>query len=130
MTPRPRPALALALLLSGCGTPPAAVPASCARMCTSAAALYGGCLSDWGADWSAAGFADEDGFVGSCETWGWEMSILEADAVERGALGEAGWLAETCAAREAAFSAEDAACSAYTDIEWDNVPWAPEDTGG
>jgi len=118
--------LALALLI-GCDEQEA--PASCERMCVSAAALYGGCLTDWGVDWSAAGFVDEDAFLNSCRTWGWQMSLLQEAALEDGTLDDPGWLAATCTEREVAMSAEDAACSVYTDIEWNNAPWSPEDTG-
>jgi hypothetical protein len=104
-------------------------PPACDRMCDAAAALYGGCLTDWGADWSAAGYADEEAFVGSCSTWGWQMALLQEDAIERGAWTDRRWLSETCDARAAAFSAEEASCSSYTEVEWNNVPWAPDDTG-
>ena len=116
------------LLLLACSTPEP--PPACARMCDAAAALYGGCLTDWGADWSAAGYADEAEFLGSCETWGWEMTLLQADAIKQGTWSDPSWVADTCSARASALSAEDAACTAYTDIEWNNVPWASEDTGG
>ena len=117
----------LALLIS-CQTTTA--PASCDRMCDAAVALYGGCLTDWGVDWTAAGFEDEDAFRNSCATWGWQMSLLQAQAIEEGTHSDPGWLSATCTEREEAMSAEDAACSVYTDIEWNNAPWSPDDTGG
>lgn len=118
----------LLLALAGCDEPEA--PASCARMCAAASTLYGGCLTDWGVDWDAAGFDDEDAFLNSCSTWGWQMSLLQDAALEDGTLDDPGWLEATCTEREVAMSAEDASCSAYTDIEWNNAPWSPEDTGG
>ena len=106
-------------------------PAACTSMCASAADLYGGCLEGWGVDWTAAGFDDEAAFVDSCETWAWEMTLLEQDAVERGEIDEGGWLAPVCRERDAAFGAPDATCDAYTSIDWNDTPWqAPEDTGG
>ena len=104
----------LLLLLPGCSP---AAPAACDEMCAAAAALYGGCLADWGADWSAAGYADEADFLTACAAWGWEMSLLEADA------GQEGVLEDTCSARASALSADDAACSAYTDIDWNSALW-------
>ncbi len=109
-----------------CETP---APSACTDMCGSAAALYGGCLEDWGVDWSAAGYEDEDQFLASCATWIWEMSLLEADALERGEIEQEGWLGPVCAERHAAFSAEDATCEAYTGVDWNDTPWqAPEET--
>lgn len=113
----------------GCEPEPE-MPATCETMCLSAAALYGGCLTDWGVDWAAAGFADEAAFLNSCETWGWQMSLLQDAALAEGTHEDAGWLAATCEEREAAMSAEDAACSVYTGIEWNDAPWSWEDTGG
>ena len=125
----PRPSPLLLLLGVSCGMPPAEAPPACAERCDAAGVLYGGCLEAWGVDWSAAGYADEAQFRNSCETWGWEMAHLEADAVEQGTLSAPGWLAQTCQDRRDAFAAEDAACSTYTDIAWNDVPWSPEDTG-
>ena len=106
-------------------------PPACVSMCGAAAALYGGCLSDWGADWEAAGYVDEDDFLVACETWAWEMSLLETDASQRGAAGAAGALVRTCRARREAFAAPDATCDAYTGVDWNARPWEPEqvDTG-
>ncbi|MEC7947359.1 MAG: hypothetical protein VX265_07295 [Myxococcota bacterium] len=110
-----------------------AAPPACVAMCEAAAALYGDCLTDWGADWSAAGYADEEDFLGACETWGWEMSLLEADAVDRGTEAARGSVARTCRSRRAAFADPDASCDAYTGTDWNARPWddtAEDDTGG
>lgn len=108
------------LLLLACApqTPPA-----CEAMCASAAALYGGCLADWGADWSAAGYDDEADFLDACATWGWELAVLEQDAVKRGALEATGPAADLCALRDDAFSADDATCATYTETDWGALPW-------
>lgn len=112
----------LPVLVLGCAQP----DPSCDAMCEAAASLYGACLEDWGVSWEAAGFVDEVDFVGRCETWAWEMHLLEDAAVDRGDLDKAGIVDETCATREVALSAEDATCAAYTDIDWSTVPWDPE----
>ena len=86
-----------------------------------ATALYGGCLEDWGVDWDAAGYADEEAFEGSCATWAWEMQLLEDDATERGEAS-GGELEALCVERRDALSDEDATCQTYTDLEW-GAPW-------
>lgn len=101
------------LLLLGCAEP--ADP--CTAMCAGAAELYGGCLSEWGADWSAAGYADEPDFLDACATWAWELRELEADA------GRTGEVDAECARREEAFTAEAATCDAYTSLDWNTPPW-------
>ena len=120
--------IAILLLLSGCTTQPEA-PASCEQMCASAATLYGGCLESWGLDWTAAGFADEDAFLTSCHTWSWEMALLQDAALEQDGFDDHLWLEKTCSSRSDDMSGDSAECSAFTDVEWNNVPWAPEDTG-
>ena len=120
--------VALTLLL-GAACDRAEVPESCTGMCQAAGSLYATCLTDWGVDWSAAGYADEADFRVSCETWAWEMSILEADAIDRGALSEPGWLDRTCTERHSAFTAEDAECSTYSEVDWGQTPWSGGDTG-
>ncbi len=95
----------------------AADPDPCTPMCEGAAALYGGCLTDWGADWSAAGYTDEAGFLDACTTWAFQMRALEADA------GRTGDVDAECTAREARFTAEDATCEDYTGLDWNSPPW-------
>lgn len=92
-------------------------------MCAAAAALYGRCLDEAGADWAQAGFDDADAFTDSCETWAWEMRLLEADAVDRGHPEAQGAVDAACADRHAAMRAADAACAAYTGIDWSEPPW-------
>lgn len=117
------PALLLALLAC------ADAPDPCARMCARAEALYGACLESWGLGWEAAGYADADDFLGRCETWAWEMRLLEEDAVRRGELEEAGAVDAACQERadrfeQAAADPADLDCEAYTGEAWDQVPWA------
>ncbi|MCB9776951.1 MAG: hypothetical protein H6742_00130 [Alphaproteobacteria bacterium] len=86
----------------------------CTEMCAAAAALYGDCLADQGADWTAAGYADADAFVGSCETWAVEMRLLERE------LDAAGWTDDICGARAERF--RDGACTDFTGTDWNQMP--------
>jgi len=96
-------------------------PPACEGMCSAAADLYGGCLEDWGVDWTAAGYEDDDAFLHSCATWAWEMQVLEDDAVDRGEA-QGGEIAGLCQDRRDALQAEDATCETYTAMEWE-APW-------
>ncbi len=114
--------LPLALVIA-CASP----PDPCASMCDAAATLYGGCLADWGVGWEAAGYVDEDDFLGACQTWAWEQRLLEADAADRG-LTEVGGVDATCTDRAASFDAAAADpdaldCNAYTGIDWNQPGW-------
>ncbi len=104
-----------------CGAPD--VPAECEQMCDAAAALYGACLSDLGLDWSAAGYANQAGFLDSCQTWAWEQALVHDDALASGATEDEAWLLDTCAQRTAAFEDADATCVTYTSIDWSEVGW-------
>jgi len=92
-------------------------------MCVAAADLYGACLEDWSADWASAGYADRDDFLDGCQTWAWEMSLLEEDAVEGGLAGAEGATARACTERERSMTAEDAVCEDYTGVDWNERPW-------
>lgn len=106
-------------LILACSEP----PDPCDDMCAAAAALYGGCLAEWGVEWSAAGYEDERDFTDACTTWAWEMHILEADAVERGVKGAAGATDALCEERTTLFSSADVTCTDYTGIDWNTTPW-------
>ncbi len=110
-------ALLMALLLPGCQDEQA-----CENMCASARALYGECLSDWGVQWSAAGYEDGGDFEESCLTWAWEMKHLERDARRRG-VAQRGDVDRQCAQRDARLSQQDAACDEITGIDWSRTPW-------
>lgn len=120
-----RPLLLLAL--TGCAPDPA--PPACVQMCAEAAVLYGGCLEEWGAGWEAAGYADQQDFLGACETWAWQMGLLEEDAVQAGEAGAAGATLRACRTRATAFADPAATCETYTGIDWNTPPWdaAPAD---
>lgn len=122
-------ALPLLIALSACA--PDAAPPACVQMCAAAADLYGGCLDEWGAGWPDAGYADRADFLGACETWGWEMALLERDAVQGGDTAAEGTLARTCVDRRSAFQADTATCETYTGIDWQAPPWSSpaEDPG-
>lgn len=93
-------------------------------MCLAASELYGGCLNDWGVDWTSAGYDDADHFEGACQTWAWTTRMLEAEA-ER-----AGQVDAVCRERRDLFTAGE--CSDFTTVDWSELPWsstAPLDTG-
>lgn len=90
----------------------ARAPDPCEAMCLAAAELYGGCLTSWDLDWSAAGYNDEAAFLESCRTWAWQGRILEEDA------GEKGRIDALCEDRAALFSADTATCEDFTDLDW------------
>lgn len=117
-----------ALLLWGLACGPSAVPAACDEMCAAAVVLYGDCLTAWGADWPAAGYEDAARYQNACDTWAWEMALLQDHAVEEGRQGAEGWLADTCQERADRLSAEEATCDDYTTIDWGEAPWAASDT--
>ena len=110
----------IATLLMGCQVE---APAACADMCRAAASLYGDCRADDGLDWPAAGYTDAADHQDRCETWAWEMAVLEDDAVARGDTEAEGATARVCAARRDALSADTATCSDYTDMDWNTTPW-------
>jgi len=84
----------------------------CDDMCAAAATTYGTCLEDWGLDWSAAGYEDDADFREVCETWAWEMRILEKET------DADGWTDATCAARAELLGT----CEDYIGIDWNAGP--------
>jgi hypothetical protein len=101
----------LLLILLAC----AAEPDPCPEMCRAGAALYGGCLEGWGLDWSAAGYEDEEDFLEVCETWSWEMRLLEE------AAGAAGSVDATCEQRADLFNGGE--CEDFTGVDWGAFTW-------
>ena len=95
---------------TGCDAHPK-TPVICIDMCATAADLYGSCLEVWGVSWVDAGFESENSFLGSCETWAWEQSILTEDQV---------LVESVCSERlvllDDGIEAND--CTAYTEIDW------------
>ncbi len=125
-----RPVHGLGLLLglvAACHRSPD--PDPCTEMCEAAAVLYGGCLAEWGAGWEGAGYSDEEDFLDACTTWAWELRLLEEDALDQGVIEETGQVDATCVSRRDAFLSEEATCSTYTRIDWNDAPWLPDDTG-
>ena len=108
------------LFLAACAVE---APKACDPMCSSAAELYGGCLEDWGVGWEGAGYEDREDFVDACDTWAWEMHVLEEDAVDRGVASDVGAVDAACEDRDAAMRAPDATCDAYTGVDWNEPPW-------
>jgi hypothetical protein len=94
----------------------------CETMCATARNLYGSCLDEWGASWTAAGYADGDEFEASCQTWAWQMRRLEKEARGRGEA-EMGDVDQVCRVRAACLADSAATCDDFTDIDWDDTPW-------
>ena len=97
-------------------------PDPCEDMCAQAAAVQCGCLDEWGADWSDIGYSSQEDFFGSCETWAWQMRLLEEDAVDRGLLQQPGAVDQTCEQRAAVLQ-EARGCKDWTAIDWRETPW-------
>ena len=87
----------------------------CTSMCTSASALFAECLTEWQLSWEQAGFAGEEGYLENCETWAWELRLLEVDA------GETGQVDAICQERADLFM--DGTCEDYTAVDWNTPPW-------
>jgi hypothetical protein len=100
------------LLLAAVGCGDGAEP--CEGMCDAAARVYGGCLTEWGTDWAAAGYADRADFLDACDTWAWEMRLLEDRA------GSSGEVDAVCAEQEATLSG--GGCDAFLDVDWNAPP--------
>lgn len=98
-------------------------PASCDALCVAAAEHQRACLVEWGVEWDAAGYEDEADFLLSCQTWAWEMSLLEADAVANGVLAQPGTLAETCTDWTTAYAETDMTCASELPVDWHTPPW-------
>ena len=99
----------LGIGVTGCADVPT-TSTPCTRMCTAATELYGDCLSDWGLDWSSAGFADAAGHQESCEVWAWQTTEVHGSET----------IDAICDERRALF--HNGACSDYASIDWDNTP--------
>ena len=98
-------------------------PDPCVDMCAEAAAVQCGCLDAWGSDWSDLGYRDQQDFYERCQTWAWEMRLLESDAVGRGALEEGGVVDEVCEERTEALEAPEMTCSEFSSMDWSVTPW-------
>jgi hypothetical protein len=109
------------LLLSLLACDPPADP--CAQMCAQAAAVQCGCLETWDGEWSDLGYTDQEDFYESCQTWAWEMRILERDAVQRGEIDEAGQVDAVCEERTAQLSTSGFSCKEWRGMDWSVTPW-------
>lgn len=108
----------LSLLLLACGRD----PDPCVEMCAAAAPLQAACLEAGGLEWASTTYEDEQDYVERCETWAWELRLLERDAGERGAVDR------VCDEREAALAAaledpEAPDCDVLAGIDWGEMPW-------
>ena len=95
----------------------------CPQMCSDATGVYGGCLSSWGADWQDAGFLDARAYFHSCETWVWEMRLLEREARARGKVDQLGHVDAFCVDISEQLTHSGATCDDWTAIDWETQPW-------
>ena len=115
-----RPSTLGVVFVIGCldsGSPPEG-----AVMCEHAESLYGACLTEWGLDWSAAGYTGAADFAAACETWSWEARLLERDAI-RADRAEAGALAAACEVRGALYGDSETTCDDWVAEPWSALPW-------
>ena len=109
----------LLLMLLACGRED-----PCAAMCSAATRVYGGCLTSWDATWRDAGFADERDHFHSCETWAWEMRMLEKNALRRGNITALGHVDEHCSVKESELLSETMTCDEWSAIDWEAPLWS------
>lgn len=95
------------LWLVGCQEPPEV----CAQMCVHAAEVYGQCLEEAGGDWSAAGYADRADFLDACETYAWELLLIERDEG-----GDGGATEQLCRSRRELL--DGGSCEDFTGLDW------------
>ena len=109
-------AMGLVAMASGCSveTPPV-----CATTCATLLEAQQSCLDDLELEWTDLGHESPESFAHSCETWSWELAVLERDAVRRGEATK-GAAADHCAERTAELG--DASCIDLQRLDW-RVPW-------
>ena len=112
--------------LLGCVT--ATTPPACDDLCALAAARQETCLEDGGLDWSAMGYTDASDFDASCQTWLWELSLLEADATKQGDASAAGALRGTCIDWMAMLQDDRSTCAEVMELDWNTLPWDDTNT--
>jgi hypothetical protein len=98
-------------------------PEPCVDMCAEAAAVQCGCLESWGSDWSDIGMESQQDFYARCQTWAWEMALLEKDARSRGVLEDAGVLEDVCEERTEALQDPELSCEEWSAMDWSVTPW-------
>ena len=106
------------LLFLGCDTSD-----PCADMCQAAVDTHSACLAQWEAQWTDFGYADEQDFRNSCDTWAWEMRLLEKDARSVGDLDESGVVDGVCLEREKFLLSDTFNCDAWSSLDWNETPW-------
>lgn len=102
----------LLALLWACAADP------CAETCVAGERLLSGCLP-----WSDRGFSDREGFREACATWGWELHVLEDDAVQNGNSSALGVTNALCEARTEVLIRPEATCESWDAYDWNRVPW-------
>ncbi len=106
------------LLFLSCTTPDA-----CNGMCQAAADVQEVCLSEWEAQWEDLGYADKSDYLNSCDTWAWEMHLLEKDAQQNGLFNPSSSVHEVCLERHDGLESEALTCESWLSIDWNETPW-------
>ena len=97
-------------------------PQPCEDFCKASASLYDYCLTEGGASWENSQWQSEESYLQSCQTWEWEMLMLEEDALSRGELSEP-FLSDYCTEQEKKFRSDSALCTDFTELDWSRPPW-------
>ncbi len=98
-------------------------PDPCADMCSASAQVYGACLESWGASWEAAGYSDARDYFHSCETWAWELRLLEKQAKRDGEVPQTGRVDKVCRTRAEELRNSETQCETWESIDWESLPW-------
>ena len=98
-------------------------PDPCAEMCSASTQVYGACLEEWGADWQAAGHEDARDYFHTCETWAWELRLLERDAKRSGDIDELGHVDQVCQSHDASLRTAEDPCQTWSNFDWNDLPW-------
>jgi len=106
------------LLLSSCST-----PEICDDMCKVAADMQESCISEWTAQWTDIGYTGKSDYKHACETWAWEMHLLEGDAQKAGNQSASDATEEICLERLEWLQSESLDCDAWQSIDWNGTPW-------
>ena len=91
-------------------------PEPCLAMCERVVAQECGCLAQWDAQWSELGYSDQEDYFEACETWVWQMRLLEEDAGSDALDGHCQDWTET-------LDAGPMECGQWAESDWSDIPW-------
>ncbi|MEE2750118.1 MAG: hypothetical protein VX519_01705 [Myxococcota bacterium] len=94
---------------------------ACDDMCRAAANAQEACLSEWGSEWEDLGYVDRSDYLNSCDTWAWEMHLLEKDARVPNAPNAT---EEICLDRQEWLDSNSFTCESWQDVDWNETPWS------